>query len=181
MRFLAGLPGVCALLSGCGGDTAGPCIELRQPLDPLSDRHVLEPSAVSHLTDPPTSGPQLSGPAATGLLARPIPAAAQVRVLEAGGVVVQYADPITAPDVRTLLDASEVTIVIAPADSLPAPVVATAWTWKLTCRTVDLDAIAKFAVSHPTTHPVRTEHYCAVTTISSRSRVLSRFAGCFLG
>jgi len=154
MRLFGGLLVVVGLAaSACGDSGSAGCIEIREPLDPASIQHVLDPAAVTYQTDPPTSGPHLSGPAASGLLDSAIIPAAQVRVLEAGGVVVQYRDPIEVADVRSLLDATEVSIVIAPAETLPAPVVATAWTWKLTCETVDLDRIQEFAVARSAEAP----------------------------
>ncbi|MFT7601744.1 MAG: hypothetical protein ACI8TP_004705 [Acidimicrobiales bacterium] len=58
-----------------------------------------------------------------------------------------------AADLQTLLDNNEVAIAIAPAESLPAPVVATAWTWKLTCDDANLDAIRSFVAQRPAGAP----------------------------
>ena len=68
MRLLSGLVLTVALLpTACGDDgTAESCIEVREPLDPLSIQHVIDPEAVTFQTDPPTSGPHLSGPSVEG-------------------------------------------------------------------------------------------------------------------
>ena len=132
-------------VAGCGDNSAAGCREIREPEDPLSIQHVIDAGSATFLTDPPTSGPHTAGRAARGLLDQPLAPAAQVRVLESGGVVVQYEAPASEVDVRSLLDANEVLLAIAPGTDLPAPVVATAWTWKLTCDTADLDAISRFA------------------------------------
>lgn len=148
MRKLGGWLLTVALAAsacGTGGDSTGSCVEIREPEDPLSIQHMIDPSTLTFLTDPPTSGPHLSGPAIRGLFEEPILPAAQVRLLEEGGVVVQYTSPADETVLRTLLDDNAVPMAVAPADTLPAPVVATAWTWKLTCETPDLDRIRAFA------------------------------------
>lgn len=146
MRLLVGLLVAVALTAAaCGSDGASSCIEIREPLDPLFTQHVIDPDGLTYLTDPPTSGPHLSGPSISGLLAEGLIPAAQVRVLEEGVLVVQYEDSVAVEDLQSLLDANEVPIAIAPAESLPSPVVATAWTWKLTCDGPDLARIREFA------------------------------------
>lgn len=138
---------VALAATACGSDgaSAGSCVEIREPEDPLSIQHMIDPGTLTYLTDPPTSGPHLSGPAIRGLFEEPILPPAQVRLLEEGGVVVQFTSPDDEAALRPLLDDNEVPMALAPADSLPAPVVATAWTWKLTCETPDLDRIREFA------------------------------------
>lgn len=131
------------MVAACGdaGD-AGSCVELREPEDPASDQHVLTEGAFEYLTDPPTSGPHVAGPTPSGALQQPVARAIQVRLLEAGGVLVQHDGSIAAAALAELADE---TTVVAPAESLPAPVVATAWTWKLSCEDVDVERIAQFA------------------------------------
>ncbi|MFT5203858.1 MAG: hypothetical protein ACI9C1_003261 [Candidatus Aldehydirespiratoraceae bacterium] len=154
MRLFAGFLCVALLASACGssGDGTG-CREIREDIDPLSVQHVLGAAEPIYLTDPPTSGPHASGPAVVGLFDEPIAKPAQVRALESGGVVVQYMTPLTDVGLRTLLDNNDVAIAIAPAESLPALVVATAWTWKLICDDVNLDAIRSFAAQRPSGAP----------------------------
>lgn len=147
MRLLLTLLTAAVLtLTACGdtGTGAG-CVEVREPEDPLSIQHVLDPDSVTFRTDPPTSGPHLSGPPVRGVLDAPVTPAAQVRVLEDGGVMVQATSDDHLASLVPLADDGDVPIVVAPADELPAPVVATAWTWKLTCETPDLDRLREFA------------------------------------
>lgn len=136
----------CALIvTACGDDGTAGCTEVREPEDPLSIQHVIDPDAVEYDQPQPTSGPHLSGPAPTGVLAEPLPPAAQVNVLESGAILVQYGPDLDVADVLPVVDAATAEIVIAPSDSLSAPVMATAWTWKLTCAAVEVESIAAFA------------------------------------
>lgn len=131
------------VLAACvGTDTEGGCIELREPEDPASNQHVLTDGAVDYQTRPPTSGPHVAGPTPSGVLATPVPEAIQVRVLEAGGVMIQYG-PDVDPAPLALLAGD--TTVVAPGIDLPHPIVITAWTWKLVCADVDVDRIERFA------------------------------------
>jgi hypothetical protein len=139
---------VTLVAASCGDESSDGCTEIREPLDPLSIQHLIDVDGATFLTHPPTSGPHLSGPLAVGLLDAPLPPAAQVSVLEAGVVMVQYESPVTELELLSLLDHDDVPFTIAPGTDLPAPVVATAWTWKLTCGSVDLDAITTFAEAH---------------------------------
>lgn len=149
MRLLLTLLTATVLTVTACGDSgaAGGCVEVREPEDPLSIQHVLDPESVTFRTDPPTSGPHLSGPPVRGVLDAPVTPAAQVRVLEEGGVMVQATSDDHLASLAPLADAGDVPIVVAPADGLPAPVVATAWTWKLTCETPDLDRLRTFAAT----------------------------------
>ena len=83
--------------------------------------------------------------APSGLLTSPLIPAAQVNVLEGGGILVQYTAPVTEDDLASLLAATDAPLTIAPSTRLPATVVATAWTWKLTCDAVDIEALTTFA------------------------------------
>lgn len=147
MRIIGAFALLGMVVAGCGDDGTAGCVEVREPEDPQSIQHTLDPGSVTYLTDPPTSGPHLSGPAPSGVLTEPLIPAAQVNVLEDGGIMVQYTDAIAGSDVAPLLDRTDAPVTIAPADDLPANVVATAWTWKLTCENVDLEALVDFAES----------------------------------
>jgi hypothetical protein len=75
---------------------------------------------------------------------QPIPRPAQIGVLERGDVLIQH-DPDLSADQRVDLEALGTTgVVIAPNPDLPFPVVATAWTYKLTCDEVDIVALREF-------------------------------------
>lgn len=140
-------------VTGAGGpDAAGgttttaptTCVAQQEPLDPGSARHLL-PGAPepSYLTDPPTSGSHSLEEFPRGVHEAPVTRPVQARMLELGYVLVQHRD--LDPDDRAAVEAlvGEHTIV-APNPELGAPVVATAWTWKLTCTEVDLDALGGF-------------------------------------
>lgn len=132
------------VLISCGSSGGSAvCRELQERLDPTSFLHVINPSAADFLTDPPTSGPHVSGPVPVGVLDTPIVPAIQVSLLESGAALVQY-DPALAPgDIDALVVLARPGVVVAPGEDLPAPVVATAWTWKLTCDGPD-QAIDRF-------------------------------------
>lgn len=149
---------LAVVLSGCGddgsasaGDTppasgCGP--DEQERIDPASVNHVFaggeEPD---YLTDPPTSGPHEPGPALNGVLDAPLSRPQQVGQLEAGAVLLQHGD--LAPDELRALEALAAdAVVVAPNPDLPAPIVATAWTRKMVCQTVDVDALTVFAQAH---------------------------------
>jgi uncharacterized membrane protein len=126
------LPGVC-----------GPVEE--EPFDPSSSLHVLATAPEpEYLTDPPTSGPHLTGRVPEGVPAEPLSRPAQVLLLEHDGVLLQHRD--LDPADRAELEAlAGPDVVVAPNPDLPAAVVATVWLHKQTCETLDLDALRTFA------------------------------------
>lgn len=146
MRVLSWWCALSLVLVACGRDQAATCVEVREPEDQASGRHVLTEGAATYQTDPPTSGPHIAGPTPSGVLETPIARAIQVRLLEAGGVMVQYDRSLTAAEIDELEAAASADLVVAPAiGELPDRVVATAWTWKLTCADVDVARIELFA------------------------------------
>ncbi len=138
------------LLSSCSGGSATGCTELREPEDPQSGLHVIDPAGLTYATDPPTSGPHAGGPAAAGIFHEPLLPAVQVRVLESGGAMIQYDESVSSAEIDQLADLATGAVVLAPSDAdLPSPVVITAWTWKLTCETVDAERIETFIADRP--------------------------------
>ena len=134
---------------GCDRDQAAACQGVvREAVDPASTRHVL-PGAPEprYATDPPTSGPHQSAVSAEGVLDHPLPRPAQVALLERGDVLIQYRD-VSRRDVRRLATLAGGGVHVAPNPALPTTVVATAWTVKQRCSTVDLDALRAFAKAH---------------------------------
>lgn len=136
---------------GCGST-------IEEQLDSESGRHLLPGAPTpTYRSDPPTSGAHTSGarPAA-GLLSEPLEPPRQVQILESGGVLVQYrTGEVTTEELeqlRSLANATD-TLVVAPSDALPAPLVATAWVHKMLCEDVDVDALAAFAASHGGRNP----------------------------
>ena len=139
-----------AVLAGCGGDDApsgcGP--DVRERIDPSSAVHVL-PGAPEpeYLSDPPTSGPHGVGPVPAGAQVAPLDRPTQVRILEAGRVLLQH-EGLT-DDQRAALEtlASE-DVVVAPGRDLPGAVVATAWGSKRVCEMVAEDPLQDFVDDH---------------------------------
>lgn len=150
-----------AALAGCGGSggsASGVCGRaVAEPEDPASSIHVIDPASARFRTDPPTSGPHLAAPGPRGVVTEPLLPAVQVVVLERGDVLVQYRDPAERGAAEALAGDH---VVVAPNPTLPAPVVATAWLWKLSCTSVDAPAIGTFAAQRvgkaPGTPPAAT-------------------------
>jgi hypothetical protein len=138
-----------AVLSGCSGsDAAGPCRQpVREELDPGHLVHVIDPTTARFKTNPPTSGPHIGAGAPTGAVDQPILGAVQTAILERGDVLIQYRD-LDADAVEQVRSMAGDHTVIAPNPDLPAPVIATAWTYKLTCDAVDTNALGKFVRQH---------------------------------
>ncbi len=124
----------------CGNDTL-------EPLNPQLS-HALPGAPEPHyLTDPPTSGPHLPGATSARVRTEPLSRPAQVGVLEAGQVLLQYRDLDTA-ELARLTALSGPTAVVAPNPTLPDRVVATAWLHKLRCDGVDETALRAFGADH---------------------------------
>lgn len=154
MRFSAVLLAVGALLTACGDGGSAACVELREPQDPASGQHVLAAGAVEYLSDPPTSGPHIAGPTPSGALDTPLDPAIQVRLLEAGGVMIQHDGSLSPAEVAALEAFGGDLVVVAPTGSdLEEPIVVTAWTWKLSCSAVDDGAVRDFIASRPSDAP----------------------------
>jgi hypothetical protein len=111
-------------------------------LDPASTIHLFPGAAEPrYLTDPPTSGPHQLGPPPVGVVTTPIPQPRQVAMLEAGFVLIQY-EGLAGERQQALGRLAGAEVTVAPAAApLPTPVVATAWTWKIECRSVDAKAL----------------------------------------
>jgi hypothetical protein len=142
------------LAVACGGGSSSACTELREPQDPQSGLHVIDPDGLTYATDPPTSGPHAGGPPASGVFDGPLLQVMQVRILESGGAIIQYDETVSAEAVTKLTGFVSGPVALAPAGTdLPAPIVATAWTWKLTCDVVDLERIETFIAERPQDAP----------------------------
>lgn len=128
---------------GTGGASEGCGPDRRESLD-SNLGHVL-PGAPEprYLTDPPTSGPHQPGPPIAGVVDEPIAPPLQVGLLEEGSVLIQHRDLDAAAE-RELDALASDTVVVAPDPDLGDPIVATAWVHKLTCSTVDTDALQQF-------------------------------------
>ena len=155
---LAAAMGVLAV--ACGDGSSSACAELRERQDPQSGLHVIDLDGLTYTTDPPTSGPHASGPPASGVFDGPLLQVMQVRVLESGGAIIQYDETVSPEAVTELVGflndsvALAGPVALAPAGrDLPGPIVATAWTWKLTCDVVDLERIETFIAERPQDAP----------------------------
>lgn len=139
---------VLLLTAACGGgdDGDGACGPItREALDSAYLVHVLaDADDVEYTSDPPTSGPHQPGPAGGGSLDDPISRPSQVGILEQGYVLLQYGPDLPPADLTALHGFGAPGVVVAPNPDLPAPVVATAWTYKRTCDAVDVAALQEF-------------------------------------
>ncbi len=156
MRRLLILGLMAAALAACGGGGGeGPepvnatCGEEQQERFDPSTNHVLPGAGEpEYLSDPPTSGPHQPGPARRGVLDEPLPRPVQVGQLEAGAVLLQHDDELPDDQLTELEALAGDLVIVAPNADLPAPVVATAWTFKLQCRAVDAAALTDFVADH---------------------------------
>ena len=137
--FLAGL-------AACGDDAppqaCGPIV--REPADPRSSVHVLpDAEPVTYASHPPTSGPHQLSSGITGAQHEPLTEPVQVGLLEHGLVLIQWRD--LEGDDRDAVEAlAGGDVVVAPNPDLDDAVVATAWTAKRSCESVDVDALSEF-------------------------------------
>ncbi|MCB0997291.1 MAG: DUF3105 domain-containing protein [Acidimicrobiales bacterium] len=144
-QVLAVLCVTVATVSACGGGGADVCTGVvTEALDPASGQHVTAGTEVVYLTDPPTSGPHAAVPIPAGIRSDSLHPTLQVGVLETGRVLVQFRD-LTDDEIAELEDLVASDVVIAPNDTLPATIVATAWQHRLDCTAVDVDALQRFA------------------------------------
>ncbi|MGH9275923.1 MAG: DUF3105 domain-containing protein [Acidimicrobiales bacterium] len=139
---------VLLMTAACGGgdgsgDACGPIT--REALDSAYLVHVLGTATdVQYTSDPPTSGPHQAGPDVDGVVDEPITRPIQVGILEQGDVLLQHGPDLPAADLADLKALGGPGVVVAPNPDLPAPVVATAWTYKRTCEAVDVAALQEF-------------------------------------
>ena len=148
-RTLAPVLLASLVLAACGGgdgsesSACGPIV--REALDRAYLVHVLgEDTSVEYTSDPPTSGPHQPGPPVEGVVTEPIPRPVQVGILERGDVLLQHLPDLPDAERAELEALAGPRVVVAPNPDLPAPVVATAWTYKRTCTQVDAAALEEF-------------------------------------
>jgi hypothetical protein len=125
---------------------------VEERLDPNSGRHLL-PGAEepAFLSDPPTSGAHASGGRPPdGMGTEPVTRPVQVQLLEAGRVIIQFRTGELTDGETGVLEslAGEPNVVIAPNESLPAPVVATAWQHKMLCEDADETPLRTFVSNY---------------------------------
>jgi hypothetical protein len=144
------------LAAGCGGGSGGAgtaadgsCGPVTtEALDPATGIHPMRGAdEPAYTTDPPTSGPYVSGMPPTGARDEPLPRPQQVAHLHHGMIMVQHRD--LDADERAAVEALAADdVVVAPNPDLPERVVATAWRTKLTCGDVEVAALERFADDH---------------------------------
>ena len=125
--------------TGADAPEAGCGEVVQERIDPDHLVHLL-PGAEepAYLTDPPTSGPHAPAAARHGVADGPLTRAEQVGQLEAGVVLVQHDGGLAADDLAVVEGlGDQPDVLVARNDDLPAPVIATAWTQKLVCASVD--------------------------------------------
>jgi hypothetical protein len=145
IRAASSLAFALLAVTACGSTSNACGAPVREPLDPDHLLHVTDPNAVTYRSDTPTSGAHLSAGGPTGVVSDPLLPAVQVAVLERGDVLVQYRD---AADAATLDALVRDRVVVAPRPSLTDRVVVTAWTYRLSCRDVDTEAVERFIAAH---------------------------------
>jgi drug/metabolite transporter (DMT)-like permease len=139
---------LAVLLPACTSSSRTCDNAVRERLDSRSDQHLLGGAPdPTYRTNPPTSGPHRVGAWPTGALHEPIQLSKQVAMLEGGAVLLQYRGLRTDEQRRLEALASD-TVTVAPGRDLPARIVATAWTWKQTCRAVDVTRLRGFVRAH---------------------------------
>ena len=117
-------------------------------VDDQGNTHVSTEAAahIAYNTDPPTSGPHLPYIAPWGVHTRPIPRELQVHNLEDGGVLVQYS--CDCPDVvarlRTIVQAYDRYVILAPYPSMKTRIALTAWTRIDTMDQLDEGRVRRF-------------------------------------
>lgn len=154
MKFALGAALVCLgsvlPLTSCGDDTpsadCGP-----STVEQVDSRlyHLLPSSpSPSYLTDPPTSGPHVSGLRVTGVQNRALTGIEQVSTLELNIVIVQYGSAISADDRAGLERLAGDQVTVAPSGKDDDRVIVTGWMTKMTCVGASPDAVTAFIASY---------------------------------
>ncbi|MEX2293179.1 MAG: DUF3105 domain-containing protein [Acidimicrobiales bacterium] len=128
---------------GTEGRACGPTI--REALDPAYLVHVVGDGAgVTYSSDPPTSGPHQPAPAVGGMTPEPLAGPVQVGVLERGDILIQYRPNLQDDDLDELAALADERVVVAPNSDLATAIVATAWTAKRSCDSLDIPSLEGF-------------------------------------
>ena len=133
--------------TGCSRET-GCDLPRQEPLSSSSSLHLLGNAEVAWETTPPTSGPHYPVPPKGGDYDYTLSNLEQVSFLESGGVVIQYLPSINDIDQQKLASFASDSVIVSPNEKLESPLVATAWTWKLSCKNYEFEALEEFIVDH---------------------------------
>ena len=137
---------LCVILiatSACSSEN-GCDLPRQEPLSSTSSLHLLGNAEVTWETNPPTSGPHYPIPPKGGNYDYALSNLEQVSFLESGGVIVQYLPDINGNNHPKLASFASNYVIISPNETLESLLVATAWTWKLSCKEYDFESLAKF-------------------------------------
>ena len=127
----------CSVKTGC--DTPR-----QEALDPASSLHLLGNTETTWQTNPPTSGPHYPIPPKGGNYDYTLSNLEQVAFLESGGVIVQYNPNLKNFNRKQLSPFANESVLVAPNQTLESFLVATAWTWKLSCEGYYPEELEKF-------------------------------------
>ena len=138
---------VAGLLLACGAEKACQVPQQEAP-HPASGVHLLDETGATWAGDPPTSGPHRALQPSGGIHREPIPRLDQVAFLEAGGVILHYDSGLASNQLANLQNLTGPKVAVAPSPAVGPeyPVVATAWTWRLRCQSVDNEILERFIV-----------------------------------
>ncbi len=153
VRSVAAALLVAVSLGACRGSEEAACGKpFAEPIDQNSSIHILpgQPD-LPYTTNPPTSGAHRVAEIPTGTQLQPIPKPEQVNILESGRILIQYKG-LKALQVAEVQRLQGDDVIVAPNNTLDAPIVATAWLFKMECASVDATALNRFVEAHAEQH-----------------------------
>jgi len=133
--------------SACSRET-GCDLPRQEPLSSSSSLHLLGNAEVVWETNPPTSGAHYPVPPKGGNYDYTLSNLEQVSFLEFGGVIIQYLPSSNDTDHQKLTSFASDSVIISPNETLKSLLVATAWTWKLSCKNYEFETLEKFIADH---------------------------------
>lgn len=150
MRKICLILPLCVILiatSACSRET-GCDLPRQEPLSSSSSLHLLGNAEVVWETNPPTSGAHYPVPPKGGNYDYTLSNLEQVSFLEFGGVIIQYLPSSNDTDHQKLTSFASDSVIISPNETLKSLLVATAWTWKLSCKNYEFETLEKFIADH---------------------------------
>ena len=119
--------------TACSGEVG--CDTPRQEaLSACSSLHLLGNTEAIWETNPPTSGPHYPVPPRGGNYDYTLSNLEQVAFLESGGVIIQFLPNNKNVNLQQLRSFANQSVIVSPNQTLESSLVATAWTWKLSCE-----------------------------------------------
>ena len=119
--------------TACSGEVG--CDTPRQePLSASSSLHLLGNTEATWETNPPTSGPHYPVPPRGGNYDYTLSNLEQVAFLESGGVIIQFLPNNKNVNLQQLRSFANQSVIVSPNQALESSLIATAWTWKLSCE-----------------------------------------------